>query len=224
MNAGLRKHLKQLPWFLLYSYPDRLAKYETTKKINKSLPDDQKIKQNAYRSPSPMNELCEYINEWERKKIIWNTSALNTSALILNDNYNTSDKRIRKLVKHEINEFAMAFKKLLNSNIDDMSGSIDQLILSTKKKIKSIFYENSIMYAFTYDEDIIANYVISVSYSNNATNKTFCWMAYGETILKNLKANSPKSKSTYITEVPYSSYNTYEYLGKYYLMQEGSLE
>lgn len=72
MNAGLKKHLKQLPWFLLYHYPSRLETYEKLRQKNKTIEDPQsRLPLNAFRSPSPMNELCDYINTWEKKKIIW---------------------------------------------------------------------------------------------------------------------------------------------------------
>ena len=35
MNSGLRKHLKQLPYFLLYNYPAKLKTYKTLSEKNK---------------------------------------------------------------------------------------------------------------------------------------------------------------------------------------------
>ena len=35
MNNGLRKHLKQLPYFLLYNYPAKLKTYKTLSEKNK---------------------------------------------------------------------------------------------------------------------------------------------------------------------------------------------
>ena len=78
MSSGLRKHLKKLPWFLLYNYPKKLEAYEKIREHNKALPKDQWIEPNAYRSASPMNELCDYINTWEREKIKWNMEYANT--------------------------------------------------------------------------------------------------------------------------------------------------
>ena len=75
MSSGLRKHLKQLPYFLLYNYPKKLKTYNTLKEKNKAIESkEDKLRLNAYHSPSPMNELCDYICTWEKKNIMWNNN------------------------------------------------------------------------------------------------------------------------------------------------------
>ena len=59
ISAGLRKHLKKLPYFMLYNYPKKLNKYNYIKYLNTTRDEDEQTPYNAYRSPSPMNELCE---------------------------------------------------------------------------------------------------------------------------------------------------------------------
>ena len=187
---------------------------------NKNVPKEQQAEYNAYKSPSAMNELCEYVNEWEKRKILWNNSCVNTSALILNSKYNINDATMRRFVKHEINEFAVEVQEYAKKE-SPIEGYVDNLIRKHKKNLEDFFYERSVPYAFTYDKDIIANYVISVAYSNSAVNKSFAWMAYGDTIIKNLKANSPEHKSTRIYETQKHAPGSYEQLGKYYIMEEG---
>ena len=70
MNSGLRKHLKQLPYFLLHNYPKKMKSYMNIIKKNKDASDEDKEYLNAYHSPSPMNELCDYIETWEKKNIL----------------------------------------------------------------------------------------------------------------------------------------------------------
>lgn len=205
---------------MLYNYPKKLRKYNAVREKIKNLKDDEKLELNAYRSPSPMNELCEYINEWEKRKVMWNTSSVNTSALIVNSKYNLGDPVLRRYVKHEINEFAMEIQEQAKRETP-IDGYVDSLIEKHKKTLHDRFYESSVLFAFTYDMDIIANYVISVSYSNGATNKTFAWAAYGDTILKNLRMNSPESKAAKIFEVNKDYPDAFEYLGKYYAIEEG---
>lgn len=217
LTSGIRKYGSPLPYFMLYNYPQKLEKYKKISALNKEVPDYFKAKLNAQRSPSPMNELCEYINEWEKRKILWDNSCVNTTALIINPEQNVNDRILRRFVKHEINEFAVELKEYAKRE-DSIEGYVDNLVKKHKKNLNNLFYERSISYAFTYDKDIIANFVISVSYSNSAVNKTFAWMGYGDTILKNLRANSPDRKSTKIIE---SKDGTYEWLGKKQLMQEG---
>ena len=89
MNSGLRKHLKQLPYFLLYNYPAKLKTYKTLSEKNKKVETkEEKVKLNAYHSPSPMNELCDYICTWEKKNILWDNNIddlVDTRCLIINN-------------------------------------------------------------------------------------------------------------------------------------------
>jgi len=217
MNKGLRKYLKQLPLFLLYNYPQKLSTYYKLKQKNKKIEDPKdKIKLNGYRSPSPMNELCDYINAWERKNILWDNTVYDTRCLIMDSSIDVSDKAKMRQVKHLINKFAVEWREKIrekehkNSNGDSDDMNLDLVIEKYKGKLSEI--EN--------DERILSNYVIAASYSNGATNKTLVWKGYGDYIIENLKRSTPLSRHTTIEEVPYKTSDTYEYLGKYYKMIE----
>ena len=214
MNKGLRKHLKQLPWFLLFNYPNKLKTYEKLRKINKNVEDvKDKIKLNAYRSPSPMNELCEYICSWEKHNILWDNSVVDTSCLILNNSIDLNDKKILKKIRHLINEYSVKFKELIQkqngSSTEDYFQS-DVLLETYKNKLLEIVS----------NEELLANYVIKVSYSNLSISKSLAWSGYGDYIIKNLRQNSPRNKFVSITEFPYNTDDTYEFLGKYYIFKE----
>ena len=218
MNSGIRKHLKQLPWFLLYNYPKKHKTYEKLKQRNRSVDNiEDKIKLNAYRSPSPMNELCEYINAWEKKKLVWDNSTVDTRCLIVDNNIKLDNKKIIRDIRHLINQFGIEFRELMKSREangqDEDSGAIDILIEKYKDKLSSI--------PEVPNECELANYVIKVSYSNNSICKHMAWFGYGEYILENLKKNSPQNKQVSIRETPYATAESYEYLGKYYIFEEG---
>ena len=126
MNSGLRKHLKQLPYFLLYNYPSKLKTYKTLLEKNKQIENkEDKVKLNAYHSPSPMNELCDYICTWEKKNILWDNDVNNlidTRCLIINNALDLSDKKIMKICRRYINQYADEIRrhiKLRREKSDD---------------------------------------------------------------------------------------------------------
>jgi len=209
MNKSLRKNLKQLPVFLLYNYPKKLKTYEKLRQKNKHVEDyKDKVKLNAYRSPSPMNELCDYINAWEKRNLIWDNTTVDTKCLILNNNLDLNDKLIIKNVRHSINEYSEKMK-ILSEKSDEERAILSKNIVNTyKDKIKEIKGLSN--------EEMAANYVIKVSYSNSSISKSLAWGGYGDYIIKNLSENSNPNKNISIIEVPYETKNTYEYLGKYY--------
>ena len=208
LSQGLRKFSQQLPYFLLFNYPKKLKHYYKVKEYNKNVADSKdKIPLNAYHSPSPMNELAEYICSWEKKKIKWDRSIINTSCLVIDNSLKLDNKKMLKKIKHIINDFAQDWKNACN--ISD-NAQLDIIIKSYKQKLSKLI-DNPVL---------LANYVIKASYSNISTNKTLAWNVYGDTILTNLKKNTPKSKNTQIIEVPEYIDNAKEYLGKYYLMIE----
>lgn len=222
MSSGLRKHLKQLPFFLLYNYPKKLKTYNTLKEKNKTIENkEDKLKLNAYHSPSPMNELCDYICTWEKKNILWNNNIndlMDTRVLIVNNDLNLSDKQVIKTVRRYINNYAEEIRKHLemqkdnttktSSDYDDNHYSIMDLII---KKFKE-----DLLKELNLEEEIIANYVIKVSYSSFSISKSFVWAAYADYIIKNLKNNSNPKRNISIVEVPYKTNDSYEYLGKFY--------
>ena len=114
MNKGLRRYLKKLPYFLLYRYPNKMNTYYKLKRKNKNIEsDNDKLELNAYHSPSPLNELADYIDTWEKKNILWDKTVVDTSCLILNNSLQLDDRAVIKEVKHLINEFADKWRKAL---------------------------------------------------------------------------------------------------------------
>ncbi|MEF9983716.1 MAG: hypothetical protein RR806_06200 [Oscillospiraceae bacterium] len=210
MSKGLRKYGKQIPWFLLFNYPNKLRQYENLKFKNAGIEDKKnKLPLNAFKSPSPMNELCEYICTWEKKHLIWDNSAIDTRCLILNNSLDLSDKYIIRQIRHSINSYANNAKRIFQNNENKEYGQLDILIDSYKKRLELLIPE----------EELLANYIIKVSYLNNSINKGLAWNGYGEYIIKNLSENSNPKKNISIVEVPYKTNTSYEYLGKYYEMK-----
>lgn len=216
MSSGLRKHLKQLPYFLLYNYPQKLKTYNTLKEKNKLIDNkEDKLKLNAYHSPSPMNELCDYICTWEKKNIMWDNDLKNlidTRVLIINNDLDLSDKNVARIVRRYINEYADELKIHINMHKDNEIDGNRYFIMSL---ITDKFKENLIK-ELNLDEEVIANYVIKVSYQNFSMSKSFAWSGYADYIIKNLKNNSNPKRNISIVEVPYKTNDTYEYLGKNY--------
>lgn len=222
MNSGLRKHLKQLPYFLLYNYPSKLKTYKTLLDKNKNAENkENKVKLNAYHSPSPMNELCDYICRWEKKNILWDNNISNlvdTRCLIINNDLDLSDKKVIKTVRKCINKYADEIRKHINMHRkkpDDENHKFNMEVLVNEFKLRLSREVNL-------DEEIIANYVIKISYNSFSISKSFAWAGYGDYIIKNLKNNSNPRRHISITEVPYKTNDSYEYLGKYYEFKEAN--
>lgn len=219
MNKSLRKHLKQLPYFLLYNYPSKMKTYKTLVEKNKKITNStDKLKLNAYHSPSPMNELCDYICTWERKYILWNNNMddlVDTRCLIVNNDLDLVDKKVIRIVRRYINEYADEIRKHINlhKNSSDNDFDMDKLVERYKENLSN---------ELQLSEKVVANYVIKVSYNSFSISKSLAWSAYGDYIIENLKNNSNPKRYISITEVPYNTNDSYEYLGKYYEFQEAS--
>lgn len=221
MNKGLRKYLKQLPYFLLYNYPSKLKTYKTLSEKNKQTENkEDKVKLNAYHSPSPMNELCDYICSWEKKNILWDNDVNNlvdTRCLIINNDLDLSDKKIMKVCRRYINQYAAEIKqhiKLHREKSDDENHKFNMDVIVEE-------YRKRISEELQIDEDLIANYVIKVSYSSISISKSFAWTGYGNYIIDNLRNNTNPKRNVSIQEVPYKTNDSYEYLGKYYEFEVG---
>lgn len=223
MNSGLRKHLKQLPYFLLFNYPKKMKTYLKLKEQNKNAAkDEDKVKLNAYHSPSPMNELCDYICRWEKEKILWDNDVdnfIDTRCLIINNDLDLSDKKVMKFVRRCVNEYADEIRKHINMNRkksddENKKHSMDEIVNRFKRKLSN---------EFNLDEETIANYVIKVSYNSLSISKSLAWAGYGDYIVKNLKENSNPKRNISITEVQYPDTDTFEYLGKYYKFMEADV-
>lgn len=216
MSSGLRKHLKQLPYFLLFNYPKKLKTYNTLKEKNKSIENkEDKLRLNAYHSPSPMNELCDYICTWEKKNIMWDNNLSNlmdTRVLIINNDLDLSDKKVSKIVRRYINDYAEEIRKHVNlcennSGNQDYHFALNEIVERFKQNLSN---------ELKLDEEVVANYVIKISYNNFSISKSFAWAGYADYIIKNLKNNSNPKRNISIVEVPYKTNNSYEYLGKFY--------
>lgn len=224
MNSGLRKHLKQLPYFLLYNYPSKLKTYKTLSEKNRQLKNkNDKVKLNAYHSPSPMNELCDYICTWEKKNILWNNDVNNlvdTRCLIINNDLDLSDRKIMKVCRRYINQYAEMIHKHYK-NEDKMISGYDVHRNLVNFDIITNHFKTKILDELGIDEELIANYVIKVSYSSISISKSFAWSAYGDYIIDNLRNNTNPKRNVSIQEVPYKTNDSYEYLGKYYEFEVG---
>lgn len=221
MNNGLRKHLKQLPYFLLYNYPAKLKAYNSLVKKNKQQENkEDKLKLNAYHSPSPMNELCDYICTWEKKKIVWDrdiNSLANIRELIINNSLDLSDKSKIRLCRKYINQYAIELKKHLDLYKENLNNK------NNKFNIDAIIelFKNRLANELKINEELIANYVIKTSYASVSISKSLSWSAYGNYIIKNLKNNTNPKRNISMKEVPYKTNHSQEYLGKYYEIEEG---
>ena len=222
MNSGLRKHLKQLPYFLLYNYPAKLKTYKILSEKNRKTENkEDKVKLNAYHSPSPMNELCDYICTWEKKNILWSNNIndlIDTRCLIINNDLDLSDKKVIKTVRRYINEYADEIRKHINlhrekSDDENHKFNMDEVVNRFKSRL---------LKELKLDEEIIANYVIKVSYNSFSISKSLAWAGYSDYIIRNLKENSNPKRHISITEVPYKTNDSYEYLGKFYEFKEAN--
>lgn len=220
MNQGLQYHLKQLPYFLLFHYPSKMKTYQKLSEKNRQLENEEdKVPLNAYHSPSPMNELCDYICTWERRHILWDRSMeslADTRGLIVDTAYDLSDKKVLRIVRRYINEYADELRRHIQlggemSDEQHHKFHMDALIQRFRQNLQK---------ECQLDEEHLANYVIQVSYRNLSISKSFAWAAYGDYILKNLRKNSPRTQPVSITEVPAQTEHCYEYLGKYYEFME----
>ncbi|MCM1496011.1 MAG: RNA dependent RNA polymerase [Bacteroides sp.] len=220
MNAGLRKRSKQLPYFLLYNYPDKMKTYQSLKEKKKRQKEEEApVNLNAYYSPSPMNELCSYICTWEKKCILWNHDTIDlqeSRRLFLNHALDVSDKEIIKLIRRYINAYADELRRHM------------ELHKASSKEYSSGFhiaeitdqFKSRLAETLPLNEEEIANYVIQVSYSSLSISKSLAWGGYGDYIIRNLKSNSDCRKTISIREAAEPTEQTYEYLGKYYTYTE----
>lgn len=202
--------MKQIPYFLLFNYPKKMNSYIKAQKKNKELPEGEKVKTNAYHSCSPLNELCEYICRWEKQKLIWDNSTANTGVLLMDTKVLMNDRDLMMKLKRLNNEFSVEWREWLF--MKDNNESIDLNIVLNKYKDK--------MFEIMEDRHILANYFIKICYDSVNTNKTLCWYAFGDEMIKNLRMNSPKEKSISICEVSQYQEGSFEFLGKYYQISE----
>jgi hypothetical protein len=199
ITKNLRKYLKKLPYFLLYNYPKKLDVYNWIRNINKGTNREDRIPYNAFRSPSPMNELCDYVNQWEKRKIDWDRSLINNGHLLIDNSLDLSDKQIIKKIKHIYNEFDAKLREVL-----DEESSLEPIIEEFSIKLNNLIT----------NKELLANYCIKTAYQTISSDKILCWSLFGDTILKNLRNNSDERKECEIVEV--TPNDGQEFLGKYY--------
>lgn len=221
MNSGLRKHLKQLPYFLLYNYPSKLKTYKTLSEKNRQTENKEaRVPLNAYRSPSPMNELCDYICAWEKKHILWDhdiNSLFHIRCLITNNSPDLSDRKIMRVCRKYINQYAAEIKRHINLHREKSGDENHRFNMDALVEL----YKEQLTRELNINEDLIADYVIKVSYSSVSISKAFAWSAYGDYIIDNLKNNTNPKRNMSIREVPSKTDGAYEYLGKYYEFEAG---
>ena len=202
--------MKQLPYFLLFNYPKKMNSYVKTQKKNKSLPEEQKVKLNAYHSCSPMNELCEYICRWEKQKLIWDKSVINTGVLLINNKLKLNDRSFMAALKKLNNEFSVEWREWLFMKDNDDSVNLNIVLNKYRSKLLEMME----------DRYLLANYFIKMCYESVNTNKTLCWYVFGDEMIENLRLNSPPEKSIKISEVTKYTDGSFEFLGKYYKLDE----
>lgn len=221
MNNGLKKHLKQLPYFLLYNYPSKLKTYKSLSEKNKQTKDpESRVPLNAYHSPSPMNELCDYICAWEKKHILWDhdiNSLAHIRGLITNNSLDVSDRKIIRICRKYINQYADEIKQHISLHRETSNGENYGFHMDAIAEL----YKEQLIKELNLDEELTANYVIKVSYSSVSISKAFAWSAYGNYIIGNLRNNTDPKRNLSIQEVPPKTEGAYEYLGKYYEFKAG---
>ena len=219
MNRGLRKYLKQYPWFLLHNYPEKLEKYEQMRQKNQQTKNRaEQMPLAAYHSPSPMNELCHYMCAWEKRNILWERPEKDVREirpLLIRSGFEPTDRAVMRTCRRCINRYADEIRQHLNrkehSKNNTDKASMEPVIQMYRDKLRE---ETGL------DEALIADYVIYVSYSTLSISKSFAWSAYGDYLFENLKTNTGHGTRISIREVSHKTDSAYEYLGKYYEYRE----
>lgn len=216
LNNSLRWHLKKLPWFLLYNYPKKLKSYEQIREKNRNITDPAlRLPYPAYFSPSPMNQLCDYICTWENRKVRWDNSITDNRDLLLNHKYALEDRKILRKIRHTVNEFNTDLKSLFAKLQEERTeADFKELTLLTESYKQKLLDMEDIS-----SEEELANYVIKVCYSNVSIGKQLAWSAFGDYLLQNLRDNSPEAEAFSIQETR-ADEGGMEYLGKYYKLKK----
>ena len=203
ITKSLRKHLKRLPYFLLYNYPKKLTVYNRIKDINKHSQYEDRIPYNAFRSPSPMNELCDYIDQWEKRKINWDRSLINNGHLLVDTSLQLTDTTMIKKIKKIYNEFEVELREKLD--VDDVN--LDKVIENYKVRLNKLIH----------NDYVLANYCIKSAYQTTGSDKVLCWSLFSDIMLKNLRKNSDERKECEI--IPSTVQEGREFLGKYFKLK-----
>lgn len=220
---SMKKHHGTIPYFLLHSYPKKLEIYEKIAKINKDVVDkEDRVDSNAYHSASAMNELCKYIETWEKKEVAWDKSCINSKDLLMNQDIECNNKHIEKEVAMLYKRFTEEFSEILRGIDEVKEGSKDSKvdIVENEKRLDILFdtYREKLK-AIDITEDVLANYCVKICYRNVNSDKIFCWSMVGDKMIENLKKNSPNQVQQRIVEVPSDDTDGKDYLGRFYKLQ-----
>ena len=201
ITRNLRKHLKKLPYFILHNYPKKLKVYNQRRNANKEADKNERVEYNAYRSPSAMNELCDYIEQWEKRNVVWDRSLVNNGDILVNQDLDLSNEKIMKDIRKINDEFNHDLRKTVQED-----GSFDELESRYRDKLEHVLL----------DEELLANYCIKTVYRSMSADKTLCWMLYGDVMLKNLKDNTDDQQEQEIVETDKEDPEGHDFLGRYY--------
>lgn len=177
---------------------------------------NERLEYNCYHSPSPLNELCEFIDSWEKSNFLYKNYRKEASSvyhLVVNKAIPRDNPVLYSKIKKLLRRFNLEHKNLiaeLKDNDDPNYKQVTDLMESYKQQILDLGE----------DAAVLANYAIDISYSSQSINKTFVWKMFGNHLLSNIAQNSTGRKKTKIIETSYSFEGTLEFLGKNYIMIE----
>lgn len=205
ISKNLRKYLKQLPFFLLYNYPKKLKVYNNIREINKDNEAENRIPYNAFRSPSPMNELADYINAWEKKVMGWDKTLLKNDDILIDPTVQLTNKNTMREIKRIYNQFDEEIREYI-----DEGKKIDSLVKVYEGKL----------YELEINRKLLSNYCIKTAYKSLSTSKTLCWLLFGEDMINNLQTNTDKREACVIRFTNKDDEAAKEFLGKYYKLEK----
>ena len=223
MNKGLRKQSERIPYFLLYNYPKKLKKYEETQRRNRGLDRKDRAPLNAYRSPSPMNELCDYVCTWHRRNLEWDRTYADTRPLIVDYSQPLNDRGKRLAIDSVFDRTTRAILQLYRE--------YDTITNATERENKDLLYEKieaiydaalPALLEIIPDRTLLANYAIDVAYGHPQQDLRLVWRLFGDVILDNIRKHTPRKQNTMIVEYPHATNETFEFLGRHYFMIEGA--
>jgi hypothetical protein len=103
-------------------------------------------------------------------------------------------------------------KKVLNEYNDDLRKTLDE-----DEELDILFdkYKER-LFEIVEDEKLLANYCIKVAYRSMSSDKSLCWMLFGDEMIDNLRENSDERKELELVETNKKDEEGQEFLGKYY--------
>jgi hypothetical protein len=193
VSRYLRNKYRKIPYFLLYSYPKKHKIYNKIKKMNKSIENkEDKVPYNAYKSASPMNELCDYICQWEKDNFIWNKKVMNTGKYLIDKDIKFDNIHIKKELKKIYKDFTHEFYNIIDS--ENKNNKTEQQLVNNDGEVEKentkldLLFEKyrKIIKNYPLDNKIITNYLVQICYEVKNRDKVFCWSMCGEQIIKTI--------------------------------------